>query len=516
MGRLLKRLGILTLVVLAGSALGAEPGDEETMAACTEHLKAIGKAIQAYQADHHQLPDQLSDLYPKYVPDEAIFHCPADPTKGSTGRDFLHRDPKMPMSYSYQLSADESNGLPMPLGTFPKPDIGTSWGTLRLVGLREMDFYGDQVPVVRCFHHKADYTEIPKVLSLTMSGRVYRSLSQWEDHPDSVQNVLKTATAEIQTDPEHFAKTWYLGRLEEYLTGKGSEEQYRAQRPAIKAFAEALGAGCEKMPQEQRWFASRLSAELYHNVDENQRALEMARKAIRLGVEQGMFTPAKVDRKDIVDPVQRMSQLLAGIQRGLGHPEDQLMIELLSHRCEPENGYYVRKTAELQEAMNGGEAAERWKDLADPTRTLLNKSAPDFAVEGVDGQPIALKDVLAGHKAVLIDFWFYGCGACREESPHLTKVYAELKDRGLGALAVDNGDTPQRVNEFIQQFDLRLPVGISKAARDHSDIFSRYGVRVYPTTFLIDADGKVVWRAVGFDEQNISELRKKLAEMGIQ
>jgi peroxiredoxin len=182
----------------------------------------------------------------------------------------------------------------------------------------------------------------------------------------------------------------------------------------------------------------------------------------------------------------------------------------------PENNFYVRRIADLHEKMDGGASTEAWKDVADATRTVLNKPAPDFVVTAPDGRQLTLQDVRAGHRAVLINFWFYGCGACREESPHLTKLYGELKDKGLGALAVDLGDTPQRVSEFVEKFDLHVPVAMSRAAEDHSDIFSRYGVRLYPTTFLIDGDGKVIWRAVGFDEQNITELRKALAKLGVE
>jgi peroxiredoxin len=508
---------LLTTLLLTTPTLAASPGDEETMNRCAHNLETIGKAIKAYQSDHHQLPAQLSDLYPKYVPDKATFHCPADSTEGSTARDFLHKDPKMPMSYTYEFSADQSHGLPCPLGPFPKADVGDAWGTCRQVGFRQAEFFGDQVPVVRCFHHKDEYSEESKVLNLTLAGRVYHSRSQWEDHPDSVKHVYQTATDQLLADPENFPKHWHLGRLQEYGFGKCDDvPEYRSLRPVFKKFADALASQCPRLPKDNQWFASRMAVNLYKGAGDYETAMTMLRQSIRLAVAQGVFAPDKIDGRQSAEQLEGMAQLASSVQQGLDHPEDALLLHLLSHRGEPRNNFYVRKIAELHGAMNGGPYTEAWKDVADPTRTLLNKQAPDFTVHTPAGQPLTLKDARANHKALLLNFFFYGCGACRQESPHLTALYAEFKDKGLGALAVDNGDTPARVNEFVDKFDLHLPVAIVKAADDHSDIFSKYGVQAYPTTYLIDANGKVVWRAVGFDDQTLPALRKVLATLGVQ
>src|SRR2546423_140095 len=187
---------------------------------CTEHLKAIGKALAAYEKDNGKLPDQLSDLVPKYVSDKAVFHCPADHSEGDPARDFAHRDPKMPMSYSYDWSADESHGLPQPFGPFPKPDVGNAWGTCRLVSERQAHFFGDRVPVVRCFHHKTEESEAPKVLSLTRSGQVYRSHGIWDGVPDTFVAVLECVERDLQQGDKTFLDNWGIGPLAYYIQNK--------------------------------------------------------------------------------------------------------------------------------------------------------------------------------------------------------------------------------------------------------------------------------------------------------
>jgi hypothetical protein len=44
-------------------------------------------------------------------------------------------------------------------------------------------------------------------------------------------------------------------------------------------------------------------------------------------------------------------------------------------------------------------------------------------------------------------------------------------------------------------------------------IFRDYGVRSYPTNYVIDSRGKVVFRCIGFDEQGI---KKALADLGVK
>jgi hypothetical protein len=40
-----------------------------------------------------------------------------------------------------------------------------------------------------------------------------------------------------------------------------------------------------------------------------------------------------------------------------------------------------------------------------------------------------------------------------------------------------------------------------------------YGVQAYPTNYLVGADGKILWRAVGFDE---TALRNALEKAGVK
>ena len=48
------------------------------------------------------------------------------------------------------------------------------------------------------------------------------------------------------------------------------------------------------------------------------------------------------------------------------------------------------------------------------------------------------------------------------------------------------------------------------------NVFFNYRVRAYPTTYLIDAAGKVVWQSVGYEGEGLPGLKKELEKLGLK
>lgn len=48
---------------------------------------------------------------------------------------------------------------------------------------------------------------------------------------------------------------------------------------------------------------------------------------------------------------------------------------------------------------------------------------------------------------------------------------------------------------------------------DQYTVGKAYGVQAYPTNYLVGADGKILWRGVGFDENG---LRAALEKAGLK
>ncbi|MDD4859967.1 MAG: TlpA disulfide reductase family protein [Dehalococcoidales bacterium] len=112
-------------------------------------------------------------------------------------------------------------------------------------------------------------------------------------------------------------------------------------------------------------------------------------------------------------------------------------------------------------------------------------TAPDFALRGLDGKGVSLSQFKG--QPVLLNFWATWCGPCRAEMPYLNDLYLdkEWSDKGLQILAVSSGEPAERVEQFLKENGLSLPVLLDTTQSVSQDFHIQY----LPTTFFIDKDG---------------------------
>jgi len=96
--------------------------------------------------------------------------------------------------------------------------------------------------------------------------------------------------------------------------------------------------------------------------------------------------------------------------------------------------------------------------------------------------------------------------------PHLQKIYTELKEKGFDMLAVNANDTPEVVNKYAKESKFTFPIVLGGRGPQYT-LGTAYGVRAYPTNYLVGPGGKILWRAVGFDEAG---LRDALSKAGLK
>jgi cytochrome c biogenesis protein CcmG/thiol:disulfide interchange protein DsbE len=120
------------------------------------------------------------------------------------------------------------------------------------------------------------------------------------------------------------------------------------------------------------------------------------------------------------------------------------------------------------------------------------KLAPDFTLKDIfQGQEYTLSQLKG--KVVLINFFTFFCGPCREEMPDLNKIYLELKGQGFETLGIGLSSDPTQLRFLIKQLKLDYPVllGDDKVSKAYGN------VEVVPTTFIIDRQGNIVHKVLG-------------------
>ena len=122
------------------------------------------------------------------------------------------------------------------------------------------------------------------------------------------------------------------------------------------------------------------------------------------------------------------------------------------------------------------------EELARPLETAVGDRLPGHWLIGLDGKPHRWpRD---DGKFTLLEFYFSGCGPCLEAIPELNAFKADRPDLAVLAITFDDEAETRR---FLEQ--RKLTWDVVPAARDFIDAL---GVKVYPTTLLVDAAGKLV------------------------
>jgi len=96
-------------------------------------------------------------------------------------------------------------------------------------------------------------------------------------------------------------------------------------------------------------------------------------------------------------------------------------------------------------------------------------------------------------KVVLVNFWASWCPPCIYEMPALKQLKQTLADKPFEIIAVNVGEKKYRVRKFAKVIDYTLPVLLDVS----SETFDNWKVKILPTSFLVDASGRVRYRVQG-------------------
>lgn len=124
---------------------------------------------------------------------------------------------------------------------------------------------------------------------------------------------------------------------------------------------------------------------------------------------------------------------------------------------------------------------------------MQRETVPNVAFVSLKGERYNLQDLRG--KVVLVNFWATDCPGCVKEMPRLVDTYHRYQSRGVELIAVAmSHDRPDYVANFAEKKGLPFPVALDI----QGEISRAFGdVRLTPTLFVIDKQGKIIQRTLG-------------------
>jgi len=141
------------------------------------------------------------------------------------------------------------------------------------------------------------------------------------------------------------------------------------------------------------------------------------------------------------------------------------------------------------------------------------EKVPGFITSTLDGNRIALKEYWEqkGNRVLILSFFATWCQPCKEDLKYLQNVQDQNGDLGLQVLAVltQNSSKEDAIKKFMQALGVKLPVLLD----EYGIIGKRYGVTGLPCNFVVNKEGLLQARYLGYSEAVKRDFESRLRKL---
>ena len=243
---------------------------------------------------------------------------------------------------------------------------------------------------------------------------------------------------------------------------------------------------------------------LFNQFTDIQRDFVVNNQPIQMELMAAQVTGDKEKRDSLQGEYGKLAQAAQAKEVELikANPDSYVMTYMLANSMsQMELDAVKERFAILTEAAKANEWGKQIADyIALQERIAIGAIAPDFTTTDSEGKEFNMHSVKG--KVKLLDFWASWCMPCRGENPKVVAIYKEFHDKGLEIISISVDDNKDAWLKAVEEDGL-----IWRQCADQ-DAAELYGIRVVPTTFLLDENNKIVAKNLRGDE-----LKAKIAEM---
>ena len=130
----------------------------------------------------------------------------------------------------------------------------------------------------------------------------------------------------------------------------------------------------------------------------------------------------------------------------------------------------------------------------------LGGRTPELKLEDLAGRSYALEDYR--DQVVMVNFWASWCPPCIIEMPGMQRLKEKLAGQPFSILAVNVRETPAAIWKFRKLVRVDFPLLLDREGQAAED----WEIDVYPSTFLVDPQGRIRYAAYGPRQWDAPEI----------
>lgn len=132
---------------------------------------------------------------------------------------------------------------------------------------------------------------------------------------------------------------------------------------------------------------------------------------------------------------------------------------------------------------------------------------PALRLPDLHGKTVSLSDLRG--RVVLVNFWATWCPPCVKEMPSMQRLQEKFAKRPFSILAVNMGETEDDVQAFLK----RVPVDFTIIMDRDGATLKAWKVFAFPTSFIVDRDGKIRLAVFGEVDWEAPEVVAKIEKL---